>query len=59
MDIKEILKFFKYVIGVIATIVVIHIITQSGFMLTTVKVDYKDFTIEVTGNEKNTQPDQE
>lgn len=56
MEHNELMNFLKYVIGIIATVLVIAMILQSGFMLTKFNVNYKSFNIEVIGNEKSTQP---
>lgn len=73
MNWTEFFDFLKYTITIIAIVVIVFMVLNSGFMLKTFKLDYKDFiNIEVSGaevsetnvsgekvseNEKNTQPD--
>lgn len=56
MDTKELLKFFRCVIIVIAILVGMKMIIDSGFMLHSLKIESEKFNIEVSGQEKNTQP---
>lgn len=74
MNWTEFFDFLKYSITIIAIVVIVFMILNSGFMLKTFKLHYKDFiNIEVSGTEafkanvsrrkvsekeKNTQPDQ-
>lgn len=58
MDWKELFKFLKHIIVVAAIVFTVYMVVDSGFMLNSLKVDYKGFKIEVSGHEKNTQPDQ-
>lgn len=59
MDTKELLDFLKYVITVIAILIVIRMIIDSGFKLNKFKISSEKFNIEVSGHEKSVQPDQE
>ena len=59
MDYKELFNLIKFIIAAITLVVVVSIVFESGFMMTNVKVDYKDLSIEVSGNEKSTQPYQD
>lgn len=59
MDTKELLKFFRYVIIVVAILIGMKMIIDSGFMLNSVKIESEKFNIEVSGYEKSVQPDQE
>ena len=56
MDWKELFKFLKQSMWIVAIVVTVYMIVNSGFMHNSVKVDYKDLKIEVAGHEKNTQP---
>ena len=56
MDTKELLKFFKCVIIIIAILIGLKMIIDSGFMLNSLKIECEKFNIEVSGQEKNTQP---
>lgn len=58
MDIKELLKFFRYVIVVIAILIGMKMVIDSGFMLNSLKFESEKFNIEVSGYEKSVQPDQ-
>lgn len=59
MDTKELLDFLKYVITVIAIVIVIRMVIDSGFKLNKFKIGSEKFNIEVSGHEKSVQPDQE
>lgn len=59
MDIKEILDFFKYVITVVAIVIIVGMFIESGFKLYRLKIGSEKFNIEVSGYEKSVQPDQE
>lgn len=59
MDIKELLDFFKYVITIIAIVIVVRMVIDSGFKLNKFKINSEKFNIEVSGHEKSVQPDQE
>lgn len=59
MDIKEILDFFKYVITVVAIVIIVAMFIESGFKLYHLKIGSEKFNIEVSGHEKSVQPDQE
>lgn len=56
MDTKELLKFFRCVIIVIAILIGMKMIIDSGFMLNSLKIESEKFNIEVSGHEKSVQP---
>lgn len=62
MSWKEFFDFLKYIITIAAIVFVVVVVLNSGFMLKTFKLDYKDLiNIELSGYkvseyEKNTQP---
>ena len=58
MDWKDIFEFLKHIITISAIVLIVAMLLKSGFMLNTIKIDYQGFNIEVSGYEKNTQPDQ-
>lgn len=59
MDYKELFDLIKFIVAAITLVVIVWIVFKSGFMMTNVKIDYKDLSIEVSGNEKSTQPYQD
>lgn len=59
MDSKDFLDLFKYIIGIMAIIVIVYMILKSGFILRNIKIDFKGLNIEISGQEKSVQPDQE
>ena len=58
MDMKELLKFFKCIIIIIAILVGMKMIIDSGFILHSLKIESAKFNIEVSGHEKSVQPNQ-
>lgn len=59
MNYKELFSLIKFIVVTIAIVVVVSIVSKSGFIMTNMKIDYKDLNIEVSGNEKSTQPFQD
>ncbi|MDY3361207.1 MAG: hypothetical protein SOY04_12600 [Clostridium celatum] len=53
MDKKELFSLIKFIVAAITIVVIVGIISTSGSNL---KFEHKDFQIEVSGQEKNTQP---
>lgn len=56
--INAILDFLKYMASLMAGIIVIKLVLDSGFSLDLFKIKSKNFNIEISGHEKNAQPDQ-
>lgn len=59
MDTKELFDFFKYVITILAIVIIVKMIIDSGFMLNKLKIESEKFNIEVSGHEKSVQPHHE
>ena len=53
MNLKELFKLIKYLAAILA---IVWMVVNSGFMLTSVKIETEKFNIEVLGNEKSTEP---
>ena len=56
MDKKELFSLIKFIVAAITIVVIVGIISNAGFVMTNLKFEHKDFQIEVSGQEKNTQP---
>ncbi|MDU2674198.1 MAG: hypothetical protein E7C50_00270 [Clostridium sp.] len=56
MNNKDILKFLKYVISVIAIVSIIYFVLDNSGSL---NLEYKELKIEMSGYKKNTHPAQD
>lgn len=56
MNLKELFKLIKYLAAIGAILAIVWMVVNSGFMLTSVKIETEKFNIEVLGNEKSTEP---
>ena len=56
MNLKELFKLIKYLAAIVAILAIVWMVVNSGFMLTSVKIETEKFNIEVLGNEKSTEP---
>ena len=56
MNLKELFKLIKYLAAIGAILAIVWMVVNSGFMLTSVKIETEKFNIEVLGNDKSTEP---
>ncbi len=59
MDCEKFLEFLRDIAVIVAILIGLNMLLSSGFMPSRLKIESNIFTIEVFGNEKSTQPDQE